>query len=257
MFTSAIEKILSPAAGSFSIGIDVFGTDIVFRHNPIPYRSASMIKPFMMVEAFRQAREGLLDFSASVTLTPEVKTYGAGSLYKAPDGTRVTIGQLNELMITESDNTATNIMIDLLGTANINRMIQDLGCPGTSLQRKMMDWESARAGRENWTTVQDCNRLWSLLHRQECLDPVSDAAMLEILCKQTDKGKLPLFLPSSIRLAHKTGELKGAEHDGGIVYARRPYALTILSDQLPDAEQGKLVIAKLSRTIYDILQLQL
>jgi len=257
LFTRSIEQILANEPGTFSVGVTVLDRPFRYVYNPVPFRSASMIKTFMLVEAFRQAEAGTLDFAAPISLTAADKTGGAGVLCEMPDGTPVPISQLAELMITESDNTATNIMINLLGMANINRMIQQLSCPHTSLQRKMMDWESPKLGRDNWTDVRDCNLLWERLYQGRCLTPASDAAMIAILKRQTDRDKLPRFLPSTIELAHKTGELEGVEHDGGIVFARHPYAITILSEHLPDGEHGKRVVAKLSRAIYDQLQLLL
>jgi len=52
----------------------------------------------------------------------------------------------------------------------------------------------------------------------------------------------------------KAGELDGAEHDAGIVYGEgRDYVLVVMSDDLPDAERGRGVIARLSRTVYDFM----
>jgi beta-lactamase class A len=72
--------------------------------------------------------------------------------------------------------------------------------------------------------------------------------------RQQDKCKLPLHLPEFVAVAHKTGELDGAEHDAGVVYgARFPYAIAVMADNLSDAAQGRETIANISRTVYDFL----
>lgn len=251
MLFTTITNLLAGESGLFSLAAKDLrsGRQYVYRSQPI--RAASMIKIFMMVEAYQQAKQGLLDFQETVTITAACKTPGAGHLHLVPEGTRKTLYELTELMITESDNTATNIMMDKLGLAAINGRIAALNCPDTILQRKMMDWESAKAGKENFTSVLDINNVLEKIHLRRCLDTASDESMLGILFKQADKVKIPRLLPATVAIAHKTGELTGAEHDGGIVYANNPYILSIMTDHLTDAEKGKDLVAALAKAVYD------
>jgi len=160
--------------------------------------------------------------------------------------------ELIELMIIESDNIATNLLIDLLGMEPINARIRSLGCSETILRRRMMDFAAAETGQENLTSARDVICLLSRLYNANCVSAKADAAMCSILGRQTDRCKIPLLLPSNTICQHKTGELPGAEHDAGIVRTSNgDYLIAIMSDDLPDPEHGRQVIAQLSRIIYD------
>ena len=177
---------------------------------------------------------------------------GSGILQELPVGTHRTVSELIELMITESDNIATNLLIDLLGVETINARIHSLGCSETILRRRMMDFAAAEAGRDNLTSARDVIRLLTRLYNANCVGAEADATMCSILERQTDRCKIPLLLPSDTICQHKTGELPGAEHDAGIVRTSKgTYLIAIMSDDLPDPEHGRQVIAQLSRIIYD------
>ncbi len=220
--------------------------------NPRPLRSASLIKLFVLAEAFRRAGRGELDLAERVPVPEEAKVGGAGRLETSPPGTVRTWHELAEAMIVESDNTATNIIIDRLGMESVNALAAALGCRDTVLRRKMMDFAAAAAGRENYTTPADVAAILAKLYRGECVSPEADAAMVAILLRQEDRCKLPLLLPAGTAVACKSGELEEAEHDAGIVYGPRgDYVLAVMSDGLADEARGREVIARLSRTVYD------
>ena len=221
--------------------------------NPVKTRSASLIKIFIMIEAFRQKNDGILSFSESVVINQAVKVEG-GSLFNVPDGTEKTIQELIERMIVESDNSATNILIDKIGMHEINATINHLGCQDTVLQRKMLDFASAAAGRENYTSVKDVGITLTKLYNQKCLDPKSDQAMLDILARQEVNDRIPAYLPRDIRVAHKTGELDGALHDCGIVYGRhRHFVLCFMTQQVGDESKVLGDMARMAKVIYDAL----
>lgn len=248
-----IEQVLAGAGGIYSLALTLPAPGLSLHRNPLQLPAASLIKVFIMAEAFRQAADGSIDLAATAAVTPDTRVGGAGPLEFAEYGTRLSLRQLIELMITESDNTAANMLIKLLGLNAVNSLAQALGCRDTRLSRLMMDFSARDAGRENLTSPADMNILLSRLYAQQCIDPASDRTMLAVLSRQTDKCKLPLLLPPATAIAHKTGELEGIEHDSGIIYAETPYILTIMTEKLPDEEQGRRTIAGLSRLVYDEL----
>ncbi|MDF2858581.1 MAG: hypothetical protein K0Q87_4432, partial [Neobacillus sp.] len=81
--------------------------------------SASLIKIPIMIEAFNQKNQGKLDFNEPVVIKHSQAVEG-GSVYNLPDGIILTIGQILDLMIVQSDNTAANILIDKLKMENVN-----------------------------------------------------------------------------------------------------------------------------------------
>ena len=124
-------------------------------------------------------------------------------------------------MITESDNTCTNMLIRSLGAERINETVRSFGLVKTQLRRQIMDFEAARRGEENTTTMREISELLSLLAQGRCVGPVEDRAMIEILAAQEDNCLLPAQLPHDLTVAHKTGQLEGLFHDCGIIYGRK------------------------------------
>lgn len=206
--------------------------------NPMRHKAASLIKVFIMAEAFNQKNQGKLDFNEVVTITKENK-YAWGSLDKVPDGTQVTVAELVEQMIAVSDNTATNILISKLGMDNVNTLIKALGCNETVLGRKMLDSAAAKAGRENYTSPRDMAIILEMIYRKACIDPESDQKMLDILTKQQWNERIPANLPHDLKIAHKTGELGGALHDCGIVFGRQhDYIICMMTKDVPNEHLG-------------------
>jgi len=248
-----LASTLTSEPGCYSIAVKDLSSGRRLALNPDPLRSASLIKIFIMIEAFRQVDKKLFELDEQQPITAIDRVDG-GPLENAPEGTRKTWRELIELMIIESDNTATNMLIDHLTMEKINALTTKLGCTDTILRRKMMDFAAAAEGRENITSVTDMTAALEMIYHHRCLDANRDEAMLDILKRQTDKCKIPVLLPPTVVVAHKTGELEGAEHDAGIVYGPRAhYIIAVMADSLPDAVRGQETIARLSRTVYDFL----
>ena len=206
------------------------GEEIVWTHNPdLPLCAASVIKLPIMVTAMRDIAAGALDPDRIVRIEPQMKQPGCGTLTRMHDGLEVTITDLITLMIIVSDNTATNIMIDLLTPEHVNNTMEELGIPGISLLRKMFDYEMSKKGITNRV-------IGLLLERMATgtlLGKESDDAMLKILLDQQLNGKLPFFLDSEdIECAHKTGEDHGITHDVGIIFAEKPFVICMLSNHV-------------------------
>ena len=195
----------------------------------IPLVAASVIKLPILVEAFRQARDGLLSMDESVSIRPEQKMPSCGALTYLHDGLTVTLRDLCALMIIVSDNTATNILIRRLGMENINAGMRALGLEKSTLRRLLFDMEASGRGLENTVTAEEMGRLLELLYRGECVSPQADGEMLSILRDQQLNGKMPFFL-HDLEIAHKTGEDDGITHDVGIVYAAHPLILCFASN---------------------------
>ena len=214
-------------------------------------RAASMIKVFIMAEAFRQAKQGRLNLNDEHILKKSEKVGGAGNLQFASEGTRKSIRELIELMIIDSDNTATNIVIDRISMHSVNLFISDMGYKDTLLQRKMMDFDSIRIGKENFTSVTDLGSFFERIYDGTCVGRDQDKEMITILLRQTDNNKIPAMLPDNVKVAHKTGELVGAIHDGGIVYGRqKPYVICVMNEDVQSPNNAFSLTASLSKIVF-------
>ena len=198
----------------------------------MPVIAASVIKIPIMVEAFRQFEAGELNPLETYRIKAEDKMPSCGALNRMHDGLEVTLRDLVELMIVLSDNSATNILIDRLGIARVNATLEAEGLKVTRLRRKLFDKAGMEAGLSNHVCAREIGLLLERMYAGTLVSPQASAEMLEILRNQKLNGKMPFFLkPRGIACAHKTGEDDGITHDVGVVYARRPFVLCMLSEE--------------------------
>ncbi|EGO62803.1 serine hydrolase [Acetonema longum] len=250
-----IQDRIQKEPGFYSLAVSLPDTQDRISINSRRMSSASLIKIYIMTETLRQAKEGILALDELLTVTAANRVGGAGELEFAAYGSQYTILHLVEVMITESDNTATNLLIDRIGMDSVNRCMAGLNAADTELARRMMDFAARQEGRDNYTSVTDMVSVLERLYHRCCLDPFCDSVMLAILKQQQDRVKIPLYLPPGTVVAHKTGELDYTEHDAGIVYgSKHSYAVAIMAEQLMDVAYGRHVIANMSKLIFEYIQ---
>ena len=198
-----------------------------FVYNSQQMRSASMIKVFIMAAVMEQAANGAIDIDEPMTLTAADKVGGAGILAGYANGTVMPLREVMRLMITESDNTATNMVIDRIGMNTVNDYLRRHGYSDTILQRKMMDTSAIQAGRENYSSITDLGNIFLQIYHHNCVGNGYDEIMLEFLQGQTDTDCFPAALPGKV-IAHKTGALIGLYDDGGIIYNGENDAILVI-----------------------------
>ena len=212
--------------------------------------AASTIKIPVMVEVFRQLQTGKFDLDRRVTLLARDKDWGSGELCDAPAGTQYSITDLLEKMIDISDNTATNMLIRLVGRRNINATMIGLGLTRTHLTEdiRTSDWSIRSALR---TSPHDLVRLLELMARRQLVDEWSSNEMISILEEDQINTLLPEPLPEDVEIAHKTGSFFDTLNDAGIVYAdNAPYVIAVMTTGLPSKDLGRTFIRLLSRRVY-------
>lgn len=217
--------------------------------------SASTIKLLILAELMDRVRLGQLSLSQTVTVTAQMHTGGDGILKELLPGHSFTLQEIATLMIIVSDNQATNILIDLLGMDAINARGKALGLTGTILGRKMMDSEARKQGKDNYITADDMAFLLQEVYHERLIDAESSRIMLDILKRQQQTGRLQLYLPEEVPVAHKCGDLDFLENDGGIVYAEdHPYILVVLTSQMASNKEGRETIGVVSKMVYDSIR---
>ena len=222
------------------------------------FTQASAIKLPVLVELFRQVEQGRHGLDDLITLEQNDVVPGSGVLQRlTPGSVRMTLRDVATLMVTVSDNTATNMIIDRVGMENVNQTMVRLGLPQTKLQRKMMDSEAWLADRENLSTPNEQARLLELIHRGDVLNDASRKELLHILSIPKSSRIRPL-LPSGTRVAHKTGTVSGVVVDVGIVYLEgRPFIIAGMANWLvdgPEAERALEQVALAAYQYFDRLQ---
>ena len=157
------------------------------------------------------------------------------------------------LMITISDNMATNMLIDLLGIEKIQANICRLGLKGVELNRKLFEKRPEYRTKTNYITAASIGKLLELIYRGELVSPEASRRMMEMLLAQQCTNKIPLLLPGEGLAAHKTGEDAGITHDVGVLMAQRPCIVCFCNLTLQPGEEGRMnrLIGELTREIWD------
>ena len=218
-----------------------------FIYNSKKIRSASMIKVFILATAMEMVKDGTLSLDQQMTLDAYNKVGGAGIMVGYATGSTFPMREVLRNMIIHSDNTATNMMIDLLGMGTINDYIQEKGYTDTVLQRKMMDFN----GRENYTSARDLGNFFLNLYNLKVVNSTYDQLMLEILKDQHDTECLNTACPDKV-IAHKTGALAGNFSDGGIIYGGKN-GDTILIMMGENITGEKIVIGRMKKFAQHII----
>ena len=216
------------------------------------FESASVIKLWIMSCAYEMADQGRLDLDSTVILREEDMVPGPGVPdYHSDDveghltedmfpesgmlnylhaGTELTVRDLIRLMILISDNTACNMMIDLLGMDNINGHIAGLGCTRTILNRRLFDTRPEVRGKENMFSLSEAADFFRKMYKGELVSPEASREMCALLQNQQYTYKMPFFI-RQIPIAHKTGEDTGIENDVGIVFSDKPFIFCFASNE--------------------------
>ena len=193
-----------------------------------PMQPASMIKVFIMAKIMQEVKDGNIALDEIITITPENIVGGAGSIAGEGAGARVPLRRALELMIMESDNTATNILIDRVGMANLNQYLNDNDYHDTVINHKMMKEQ----GKSNLSSAADLGKFFTRLYNNQCVDNYYDRVMIDYLLKQQDRDCFPAALPYW-NVAHKTGEISNVYDDGGIFYgAKGDFILVIMNENI-------------------------
>lgn len=211
--------------------------------------AASTIKIPVMVEVFKQIAAGRFTEGRAVMLLEQDRDCGYGSLCDAPSGSQFRVSDLLERMIDVSDNTATNMLIRLVGRSSINATMSSLGLTQTRLGDSIRSDGDIRALR---TSADDMLRLLSLIAAKRVIDPQASGDMLALLAGQRHNTLLPALLPKGLVVAHKTGTLHDTLNDVGIVeLAGAPYVICAFSTHLDDLDSGQRFIQRASLLTFE------
>lgn len=202
--------------------------------------AASVIKIPVMIETLKQIEEGKMSVDSMVRVKREDKVPSCGAINYMHDGLEVSIKDLYTLMIILSDNTATNILINILGIENINKTMEDLGLKVTRLNRLLFDAEAERKGKRNYIAPAEIGFLLEKIYKGELLSESISKEIERVLKMQLYNSKIPRLLPESVIIGHKTGEDSGTTHDVGIVYGKAPFIFCFASNDtnVPVAEDA-------------------
>lgn len=260
-----IQAVLEKENGTFALAfMDLQTGEQVLINEHEAFHAASTMKTPVMVEVYKQAAEGRFNLADSMVVRNEFKSIVDGSpfsldsaddseheLYKIL-GKRRPIYDLVYLMIIQSSNLATNIVIEMVDAKKVTETMRSFGAKDIQVLRGVEDSKAFAAGLNNSVTAYDLMLIFQKIATGEAVNPEASQQMVEILLDQKFNELIPAKLPPTVKVAHKTGWITGVQHDSGIVYLPdgRKYVLVLLSKNLKERESGTQAMADVSERIY-------
>ncbi|MGE3796733.1 MAG: serine hydrolase [Thermomicrobiales bacterium] len=244
-----LQQIQSRFSGRFGLAARnlTTGEEFLLGHDQV-FPTASSIKTAILYEVFRQAEAGMFGLDDRIELRPSDIVRGSGVLRDLAPGLQPTVHDLAMLMIIVSDNTATNMMIDLVGGPEpVNAAMRAIGLDSTTLYRKINF--DLKVTDPQWLAESspfDLMRLAGIIGNGEAVSKEASAGMLAILKRQHNSGNVPRFLGANAYaaelgeeqpfwVANKTGGVTGVRADMGLIaFAGQMIAYGVMTDGCAD-----------------------
>ena len=234
------------------MAIDLTSGETIGINSDLIFTQASAIKIPILMEVYKQAHEKKFALTDIKPLHQINTVAGSGILNAMTDPVNLSIRNYCMLMIGLSDNSATNMLIELVGIKNVTNTMLSLGFSNTRLQRKMIDQPASLRNEENISTPADAAKILKLLFDGKFIDAATSNEIVSMLQKNPiENSKIATGVPGNVKIAFKTGGMGGVSTEWAIVYLKnRPYALTVMENYKTSATPSTL-ISLISKRVFD------
>jgi len=242
-----LDERVKPVVGEFKGKVSLFAKNLdsgeTYALNPDErVRTASTIKIAVMIEAFARVAEGKAKWTDEVVLTKEKKVSGSGILAELSDGLKLTLRDAVNLMMILSDNTATNLVLDVLSTDAVNARMESLGFKQIKINRKVGNGGESTAGKDpenkkyglGFATPREMVLVMEKLERGEIISPAVSKEMIDLMKREQGRNAIGRSL-WSVPMASKYGALDRLRSAVGILYTKKGrIAMAISCDEMPE-----------------------
>lgn len=206
------------------------------------FKAASIIKLPIYMCISKWVQEGKADYYERIKVHNRDKLPINGALTLFTDEPFVDILTLCKLMISLSDNSATNILIDRFGISAFNEEFQKIGIKKTQLNRYLFDEKASSCGVENYIVLSEIGTLLKKIYEKSFVDERTSKDVEDTLLLQQFNHMIPGRIgDGTVPIAHKTGEDTGIANDIGIVYAKQPFIICIAGNDTDVAEFQEVI----------------
>jgi len=242
-----LDDQVKPIVASFKGKVSLFAKNLdtgeTYGLNPDErVRTASTIKIAVMIEAFARVAEGKAKWTDEVVLTKDKKVSGSGILNQFSDGLKLTLRDAVNLMMMISDNTATNLVLDVLTTDAVNARMESLGFKQIKIMRKVGSGGESAAGKDpenkkyglGMATPREMVLVMEKLERGEVISPAASKEMIDLMKREQDRNAIGRSL-WNVPMASKYGALDRLRSAIGILYTKNgKIAMAISCDDMPE-----------------------
>jgi beta-lactamase class A len=267
-FDALIRAEITPFKGKVYLFAKNLDTGVTYSFNGDErVRTASTIKIAVMIEAFTRVAEGRAKWTDELVLTKAARYGGSGVLPELADGLRLTLRDCVNLMMTVSDNTATNMVLDYLTTDAVNLRMSTLGFKSTRIMRRIGGGGESKEGKEadnkrfglGATTPHEMVRILEKLEAGEIVNKAAAKEMIDLMKREQARyaiGRTNWNVP----MASKYGALDALRSCVAILYSKQGrIAIAITVDDMPDViwsvdNPGYLLMSRLSLILLEGLK---
>lgn len=215
------------------------------------FPAASIIKIPVLLQLFRSIELKQVSLYDEMPLTEYYRSEGSGDLQFKAANSKYSLDTLARVMITHSDNSATNMIMSQIGSmTDVNQGIRDWGLSGTQVN----NWLPDLAGT-NYTTARDLARMLYNIENPKFLSAESREKIFDYMGHVKNNRLIQAGLGDGALFLHKTGDIGKMLGDAGIVYAPngKKYIVVILANRPYNSPAGKEFIVKASEIIYNYM----
>lgn len=249
-----IKKYLESRIGTYGFFFEDLESGYIYGYNEnVQMIAAGCMKLPIAVSLIKAVEDKKVDFLKKIKIDGKDKVYGKGIIHEFNER-EYTVFELMVAMLIQSDNTAANKIIDLLGIEAINNDIKAMGLKNTVLNRKTTDERSGKPNIENLTSAYDLSKIWKHLHNGSYLSKENGTMLIDILQRQQIKNKLALYIPDDLKyeISSKSGDKKGVENDTALIrLSKGNFVFTVLSMDIPNSVYGTVTLAKAGKMMWD------
>lgn len=249
-----IKKYLETRSGSYSFFFEDLGSGYIYGYNEnVEMVAAGCMKLPIAIALLKDQERGKVNFLDKVRIEGKDKVFGTGIIHEF-DERDYTIFELLVAMLIQSDNTAANKVIDIVGMDRINQVIAEMGLKNTKLNRKTADERGIIPNVENLTSSYDLCQIWKQLYNCTYLDEKNSTMLIDILSRQQIKNKLALYIQDDLKfdISSKTGDKKGVENDTALIHLNKGnFVFTVMSQNIPNSVYGTVTLAKAGKMMWD------
>ena len=251
---NCIKKYLETREGRYSFYFEDLRSGYSYGYNEnISMTAAGCMKLPIAISLIKAKEDKKVNFMDKIKVLNNEKVYGTGIIHEFDDRD-YTLFELMVIMLIQSDNTATNKIIDIVGMDKINEDIGEMGLKNTILNRKTTDERTGKSDIENLTSARDLSKLWKHLYEGTYLNRENSTMLIDILTRQQIKNKLALYIPDDLKyeISSKTGDKKGVENDTELLQLPKgDFTFTVLSTSIPNSVYGTVTLAKCGKMMWD------
>ena len=241
-------EALAPGLNQSTFLLDLDTGNYVDVNGGAEIAAASTIKVPILVAFFEAVDAGRISLDQGVTLTSEAIVGGSGEMQTDPVGTRYTAYEVAAAMIITSDNTATELMIELLGGASaLNQTFQSWGLGATVIRNPLPDLEGT-----NTTSPQDLVRVIALVEQGDLLSQRSRDRVLAIMQRTYARDLIPSGIGDEAIVFNKTGDIGALLGDVAVVEAPngKRYAFAVLVERPHNDGRAAELIRRIAEAIH-------